>query len=253
MELQKVMLSLGEEVLKDMILELLEKYIEERVRATKSIESILYFTVFNPKGLSSSINEFLEDLSRSVDRKIEVKEGPWNTRLLVGKSQFIVETHVTRLRDILFYDAIYQELLSALESEEEELRVDEDEDLPRELGLNNPQILEKISDITIIIYPYGRPRAEDVYRFVQIVYDRVARVLGVDRAVVKVKAYGLSKSRELSSIEKKLRELKIRVYRSSGDGDVENLTVILTTPIEILSDKVYKAIYGGSLLGNLVR
>jgi len=75
----------------------------------------------------------------------------------------------------------------------------------------------------------------------------VARVLGADRAVVKVKVYGLSKSKELSSIEKKLRELKIRVYRSSGD--VENLTVILTTPIEILSDK---AIYGGGLLADLL-
>ena len=80
----------------------------------------------------------------------------------------------------------------------------------------------------------------------------MARVLGADRAVVKVKVYGLSKSKELSSIEKKLRELKMRVYRSSGDSNIENLTVILTTPIEILSDKAYKAIYGGGLLADLL-
>jgi len=256
MGLEELATSLGQKILKDAILEFLsekiEKYVEQKVRAEKSIETILYFTVFNPKGPSSSINEFLEDLLKSVDRRIEVKEEPWKTRLLVGKSQFIVEIHITRLRDILFYDMIYQELLSALEDGEGEFRIVEDEGLPRELGSDEPQVLEKISDITIVIYPYGRPRAEDVHRFVQMVYDRVAQDLGVDRAVVKIRIYGPPKSKELSNIEKRLKELKIRVYRSYGDGDLESLTAILTTPSEILSDKVYKAIYGGGLLDRFV-
>jgi hypothetical protein len=233
------------ESLAEILAKRIEKYIEEKALSRKSVESIIYFTMFNPRVSDSSASEFIKDLLKNVDQKVEIKEFPWKTLYLVGKTVFIIEFYVTKLGSILFYDAIYREFIDALEVGNRPELV-KDKDLPSELGLNDPQILEKISDITIVISPYEKPRAEDVYRLIKIIYDKGAQDFGVDRSVAKIRIYGPNKSRELNNIEKKLRELKVRIYRSSNN--IEKLTVVLNTPSEILNERIYKAIYSGSIL-----
>jgi hypothetical protein len=239
--------SLGLEILKDLISEFLrikiEEYVEKQVRETRSIGSLIYFTIFNPRVSAIDINEFLENLVMSVGQKVP-KESPWHIHLLVGRSQLIINAYITKLSDILFYEAMYRELVDALEGDEQyEDNAVENRDLAHEFGLEDSRVLEKISDITIVIFPLGKPRIEDIRKLIQAIYDKGAQDLGTDRAVVKIAIYAPLRSKDLNDIEKKLRNLRVRVYRSSNN--VEKLIAILSTPGQILSDEVYRAIYGG--------
>ena len=248
----------GLEILKDFIKEglreMIEKYVEEQVRKTRTVGSIIYFTVFNPRVSTVSINEFLEDLAKSVGQKVPMKEPSGSLHLLIGKSQFIIYAYATKLSDILFYDAMYRELVDALEGGEEQYEGSavENKDLAYEFGLEDSRVLEKISDITVVIFPLGKPRAEDVHKLTQAIYDRGVQALGSDRAVVKISIYAPSRSKGLNDVEEKLRDLHVRVYRSSNN-DVEKLVVVLNVPSQILSDKVYRAIYGGGFSIGLIQ
>jgi hypothetical protein len=249
--------SLGLEVLKDLTKEgfrrVFEEQIEKRVLERKTMESVIYFTMFNPRVSSIDVNELLENIANSAGQRIPVEVFSRNIYLQVGKSKFVIDAYTTKLGDILFYDAMYQKLLDALEGGEAPYEVDviEDKDLAREFGIDDSRYLEKISDITVIILPIGRPRAEDVYKLIQVIYDKGGQDLGTDRAVAKITIYAPPRSGELNDIEKKLRDLRVRLYRLSDE--IEKLVVVLTTPSQILNDKVYRAIYGGGLPFSLLR
>jgi hypothetical protein len=243
--------SFGLEILKDFIKEgfrvAIEKLVEKQVLERKTIGSIIYFTMFNPRISTINLDEFLEGLVKSVGQKLPTREPFQRVHLLlIGRTQFIIDAYVTKLSDILFYDRMHRELVDALEGGEERYEIDmsESEDLARELGLEDPQILEKISDITIIMSPRGKPRAEDVHELIRVIYDKGAQDFSVDRAVVKITIYAPSGSKDLDDIDKKLRGLRIRTYRLPFN-DIEKLIVVLNTPSQILGDKVYRAVYGG--------
>jgi hypothetical protein len=243
--------SLGLEVLKDLtkegIRKVIEEQIEKHVLERKTMESVIYFTMFNPRVSSIDVNEFLENIANSAGQKVPVEVFSQNIYLQVGKSKFVIDAYTTKLGDILFYDAMYQKLLDALEGGEAQYEVNaiENKELAHEFGIDDSRYLEKISDITVIILPFGRPRAEDVYKLIQVIYDKGGQDLGTDRAIAKITIYAPPGSRELNDIEKKLRDLRVRVYRLSNK--IEKLVVVLSTPSQILNGKVYKAIYGGGL------
>jgi hypothetical protein len=249
--------SLGLEVFKDLIKEGLRKVIEEqiekRVLERKTMESTIYFTMFNPRVSLIDVNEFLENIANCAGQKVPVKGFSRNIYLQVDKSMFVIDAYTTKLGDILFYDAMYQKLLDALEGGEAPYEVNaiENKDLAHEFGIDDSRYLEKISDITVIILPIGRPRADDVYKLIQVIYDKGGQDLGTDRAVAKITIYAPPKSGELNGIEKKLRDLRVRLYRLSDK--IEKLAVVLTTPSQILNGKVYRAIYGGGFPFSLLR
>jgi hypothetical protein len=222
----------------------------ERLSYSKGIiTSVIYFTVFEPKASEGDVREFVEKAINRVGTIENTGEGPLRMAALVGKSRFWLQSLITRLNDILFYEAMYNEFIDAIEGAAKYLEVKPEEGPAKELGIEESEVLEKIVDVTLIIYPEGKVRAEDVYTLIKTFYDKASELLISGRATLKIRIFGYEKDEELNIIEGRLKRLKVSTYRSR---EKPILTAILM-PSQMLDREVYKAIYGGRVIDVLLK
>lgn len=219
---------------------LIEKLVEDLSRSGATA-SVLYFTLLEPKVTAGAVESFAKRVY-GTGVLVDVKEVPVGRLLRVGKSHFALTFYVTRLGDILFYDALYSELVDALESGEGSPEVPLDDELAEELGVDR-ELIDRVSDVTVTVLPWDKPRAEDVHQLISSIYSIAVQELFTDRAVLKIRIFG--KGEETVKLKSRLERLGVRVYRSERSEGTVVLTVVLLTPPQILDPRVYRTIYGG--------
>jgi hypothetical protein len=220
------------------------------------ITSLIYVTVFEPRVTEKDIIKFIEKIINSVGKvdksALEAsgsEEQDIGIPIVVGKSHFRLYHYDTRLSDMLFYESLYRKLIDAIEgSETEEYEEGPDEELMEEIGLEKGkeslEVLEKVTDMTIVIQPLGSVRTEDAHTLIQAIVDEV-NFLHATGVMIKIRVIGYENEKKLNEIEK-LRERGVMVYR-----DVEKpiLTIVLIRNSQILDS----VIYGENLFSKILK
>ena len=241
--------------------ELLESLLESQSKSRGVITSLIYVTIFESRVTEKDIAEFIEKIINGVGKtdkstlEASVTEGQGlGIPIIVGKSRFKLYYYATRLSDILFYEALYRKLLDAVEGSETENYEEElDEGLVEEIGLEkgkeSSEVLEKVTDITIVIQPMGSVRAEDVYTLIRTIVDEM-NFLHASGATVKIRVIGYENEKRLNEIEKKLRERNVMVYRNT---EKPVLTIVLSRNSQILDKDIYSIIFSEGLLTKILK
>jgi len=248
------------DVIMSKILERIDTVLETLSQRQKALVSLIYITIFRPRASESELRAFIEKVAGSVGRvdesaselQVPEEEQGYGIPLIVGKSRFRLQLFITRLSDILFYEAMYRRLLDAIEGEAEggttELGVEIVKELAEELGVEadgeDKEVLEEVADVTVAVRTEGRVRTEDVYSLVSTVVDESNLLLRPRGIVAKIRVIGYGNEKKLDEIEKKLRERGVSVYRSR---EKPVLTAVLTHLTQILDKEVYSIIYGSGL------
>jgi hypothetical protein len=238
------------------VIEHLESLLESQSKNWGVITSLIYVTIFEPRVTENDIAVFIEKVINGVG-KIDkdaleasaTERQDFGTPIIVGKSHFKLYYYATRLSDMLFYESLYRRLLDALEGDETEDHEEEpDEELVEEIGLEkdkeSSEVLEKVTDITIVIQPMGNVRAEDVHTLIRTIVDET-NFLHASGTTVKIRVIGYENEKKLNEIEKKLRERNVMVYRNT---EKPILTIVLSRNSQILDKDIYSIIYSESPL-----
>jgi len=241
--------------------ERLESLLESQSKSRGVITSLIYVTIFEPRVTEKDIAEFIEKIINGVGKidkstlEASVTEGQdFSMPIIVGKSHFKLYHYATRLNDILFYEALYRKLLDAIEGGETEDHEEEpDEGLVEEIGLEkgkeSVEVLEKVTDITIVIQPMSNVRTEDVYTLIRTIVDET-NFLHASGVTVKIRVIGYENEKRLNEIEKKLRERNVMVYRNT---EKPVLTIVLSRNSQILDKDIYSIIFSEGLLTKILK
>jgi hypothetical protein len=237
---KSIVVSVAQGVAKKIIDKIVEEHAEELSLSKDVVATIIYFTIFRPKASEEDVKEFI---SNTVSRIGEVKsfeEGPLRNAVYIGKSRFWLLSSITRISDIIFYEALFGELIDAIEGKEKYQETELDEELMRELGIKE-DALKEINDVTLTICPDPeRVRAEDVHLLVRTLFDEASNLLLSQRIALKIKIFGYRKKRALDAIEERLRRLGVAVFRS----EEKPVLTAVPTPSRMLEKELYEAIYG---------
>jgi hypothetical protein len=241
--------------------ERLESLLESQSKSQGAMKSLIYVTIFEPRVTEKDIVAFIEKIINGVGKidksalEASVTEGQnFGMPIIVGKSHFKLYYYATRLNDILFYETLYRKLLDAIEGgETEDYEEEPDEELVEEIGLEkgkeSVEVLEKVTDITIVIQPMSSVRAEDVYTLIRTIVDETS-FLHASGVTVKIRVIGYENEKRLNEIEKKLRERNVMVYRNT---EKPVLTIVLSRNSQILDKDIYSIIFSEGLLTKIIK
>jgi hypothetical protein len=117
-----------------------------------------------------------------------------------------------------------------------------DEELPKDLGVS--ESMERLLDITYIIIPQGKVRADDVYDLMKKLSDSASSKFESSKYVVKMRIFDYIN--KLEKLRNKLTKLEINdTYLLKDENGYEGeLVANLLTPSQVLDKGVYKAVFG---------
>jgi hypothetical protein len=229
-------------VTKKIVSEMIEDFVEKLSRDKGIIATVIYFTIFKPKIFEDDIERFITSTINKIGGIKSFEEEPFRDAIHIGKSRFWLWSSITKIRDVIFYETLFSELINAIEGEEKYQETELDKELVKELGVKE-DALEEINDVTLVICPDPeRVRVEDVHLLIKTLFDEAVIFLASQRIALKIKIFGYKKERALNAIEGRLRRLGVLIYRGEKSEEKPVLTVV-PTPSQALEKGLYEAIY----------
>jgi len=208
---------------------------------------VIYFTIFKPRediteedaGDPTFLNT-LGILEKELEEKVGVAKA--DAVLRVGNTEFLVWITYTKLSDVFYFDTILDNIMHFSSGDYDKIQLQLDEELPKDLGVS--ESMKRLLDITYIIIPQGKVRADDVYDLMKKLSDSASLKFESSKYVVKMRIFDYMN--KLEKLRNKLTMLEINdTYLLKDENGYEGeLVANLLTPSQVLDKGVYKAVFG---------
>jgi hypothetical protein len=209
---------------------------------------VIYFTIFKPREdiTEEDAGDFLNTLDTLgiLEKKLEEKVGvaKADAVLRIGDTEFLIWITYTKLSDVFYFDTILDNIMHFSSGDYDKVQLQLDEELPKDLGIS--ESMERLLDITYIIIPQGKVRADDVYELMKKLSDSASSKFESSKYVVKMRIFDYIN--KLEKLRNKLTRLEINdTYLLKDENGYEGeLVANLLTPSQVLDKGVYKAVFG---------
>jgi len=228
----------------------IEKIINRLKRERKGErKAVIYFTIFKPREdiTEKDAGDILNTLG--IPGRNDIEGIKADAVIKIGNTEFLIWITYTKLSDVFYFDTMLSNIEYFLIADYDKIQLQLDEELPKDLGIS--ESMERLLDITYIIIPQDKVRADDVYELMKKLSDYASSKFDSSKYVVKIRIFDCTN--ELEKLRNKLTELEIynthllkdKTKCEKDENEYEGeLVANLLTPSQILNKKVYEAIFG---------
>jgi len=203
---------------------------------------VIYFTIFKPREdiTEEDAGDILNTLG--IPGRNDIEGIKADAVIKIGNTEFLIWITYTKLSDVFYFDTILDNIMHFSSGDYDKVQLQLDEELPKDLGVS--ESMERLLDITYIIIPQGKVRADDVYDLMKKLSDSASSKFESSKYVVKMRIFDYIN--KLEKLRNKLTKLEINdTYLLKDENGYEGeLVANLLTPSQVLDKGVYKAVFG---------